>query len=473
MIRDFTERAKNELFEQMDMVRSDRLWEGVVDCVSDWGYNLQSWLGSLSIGWYLDNINLYHQKLLDMNNSVKAGIDKVFTDVESIDRKYGNLLTLLEQEIDKCQQYTHNMALIINPDSRWLTTEACIALKTQIQHTGINALMEELRADVAGRHTNVNYMDKEKMQEYVQMYEILHPEDGEKLDHIFESDQVLTDDDKRKIKYIAYTAEEPYRTVYFKYLDQYEIGTIGEEDGACYKPATNMIYFKDEKTAFSQDARGPYTTWFHESGHATDSNAEEGSDFYCYNYKIYLEAFGGEVTLQEVIYDDVYQNVRETIEYYAREVEELSRVEMILDTFRYGEDESQLTEAEMQIRKSVIEYYDDDLNGVVNEAACDVYGGVTNLEIGRVPGGYGHRPGMKDESGDWLSDEEYQEAVDAYRYWYDEEGNATFAQSKELVAEYFSYHMTGNVAALESLEEHFPQAIQVLDQMFIDMAGEN
>lgn len=201
-------------------------------------------------------------------------------------------------------------------------------------------------------------------------------------------------------------------------------------------------------------------------------NAGAGSHFYCYDYVIYIESFDREVTLQEAIYDDVYNNIQEIIKKYAAGNKETIRVEMILDTFRYGVDESQLTDAEMQVRKKVIKHYDKDLEGAVNEAACDVYGGITNLEIGRTYG-YGHRPSKYDKMGKILSNEEYQEAIDSYRYWYDAKGNATLAQSKELVAEYFSYRMTGNTAALKSLEEHFPQAIQVLDQMFIDMAKEN
>ncbi len=87
--------------------------------------------------------------------------------------------------------------------------------------------------------------------------------------------------------------------------------------------------------------------------------------------------------------------------------------------------------------------------------------------------GLWHRPSSTDEKGNILTDEEYQEAIDHYTYWYNSKGEATFAQSRELVAEYFSYHMTGNTAALASLKDHFPQAVQVLDQMFAEMAKEN
>ena len=91
------------------------------------------------------------------------------------------------------------------------------------------------------------------------------------------------------------------------------------------------------------------------------------------------------------------------------------------------------------------------MNGAVNEACSDVYGGVTN---NLVIGSYGHRP--KSSAAD---------AYDNYQYWYDSKGNQTFAQSRELWAEFYSYKATGNQAALDSLREHFPEAYKFLEEM--------
>jgi len=75
-----------------------------------------------------------------------------------------------------------------------------------------------------------------------------------------------------------------------------------------------------------------------------------------------------------------------------------------------------------------------------------------NLEIGK--NGYGHRPNAAKG-----------ETIEDYTYWYDKSGKQTYAQSRELWAEYFSYCMTGNEEALESLREHFPEASKVLDSI--------
>ena len=128
-------------------------------------------------------------------------------------------------------------------------------------------------------------------------------------------------------------------------------------------------------------------------------------------------------------------------------------MQRILDTFRFGKnDTGKLSVYELTVRNSVVRHYDSDLAGERNEAACDVYGGVTNLEIGK--NGYGHRPNAAKG-----------ETIEDYTYWYDKSGKQTYAQSRELWAEYFSYCMTGNEEALESLREHFPEASKVLDSI--------
>lgn len=474
MIRDFSKGAKDELYQQIDQVTPQGFWESLADCVGDWGYHLQSWVGLLRVDRYLNNIKDYHRKILDKNDTSKEEIDKIFEEIAYIDHKYCKPLEFLRGELKDCGQFTDTLARIIQPGNRMFTREMCVNLKFQIRNFGIEKSLDDLRKDINASGVNVNSMDKDKMLEYIVLYEMIYPEYAGKIDQLLQSDDVLTKEDRAKIKYLAYTAEEPYKTVYFKYINEYQLGSIGDGNinVSQYRPNSNKIYFTDGISSFSGDSRGPYTTWFHESGHATDGNSASNGGYYCEEYKMYLEYFGREVTLQEAIYADVYDDIRNVIQAYAVGASDTIRVEAVLDTFRYGVEDPSLTDAEKQVRDQVVAYYDTDLNGAVNEAACDVYGGVTNLEIGRH-WGYGHRPSREDEKGNKLTDEEYQEVIDHYTYWYNSEGKETFAQSRELVAEYFSYHMTGNTAALASLRDHFPQAVQVLDQMFAELAKEN
>jgi hypothetical protein len=288
-------------------------------------------------------------------------------------------------------------------------------------------------------------------------------------------DNTLTELDKNSIKYIAYTAPEPYRSVYLEYVGSYKIGSLSgvqafgkKYNNAHYENVSNKIFFTDVSKAFSKDERGAYTTWFHESGHATDCNAYRGMQFFCLNFTTYNEEMGETVTLQDAIYYDVYNNIEAKIR---TRVTDDSSVNRILDTFKYGGDTSDLSPKEIYTRNAVINFYykggKDDLTGTVNEAAADIYGGVTNLVIDV---GYSHRPTL--DEGEKKTDESYQKKIEKYRYWYNVRGNATGAQSKELFAEYFSYYMTGNEEAIESMREHFPQASIVLDEMIDEMSKE-
>lgn len=390
MIRDFSKDAKDELFQQIDQVTPHGFWESLGDCIGDWGYYLQSWVGLLRVDRYLNNIKDYHLKILDKNNTSKEEIDKIFEEIAYIDHKYCKPLEFLRGELEDCGRYTDALAGIIHSGNRMFTREMCINLKIQIQNSGIKKSLEDLKKDINASGVNVNSMDKDKMLEYIVLYEMIYPEYGGKIDQLLQSDDVLTKEDRTRIKYLAYTAEEPCKAVYFKYINEYQLGSIGggNVNVSHYSPSRNKIFFTDVKSPFSGDSRGPYTTWFHESGHATDGNAAGKGGYYCTEYKIYLEYFGREVTLQEAIYADVYDDIRDVIQAYAVGASDTIRVEAVLDTFRYGVEEPSLTDAEKQVRDQVVAYYDKDLRGAVNEAACDVYGGVTNLEIGRK-WGYG------------------------------------------------------------------------------------
>ena len=110
-------------------------------------------------------------------------------------------------------------------------------------------------------------------------------------------------------------------------------------------------------------------------------------------------------------------------------------------------DMNTLSATEKALLQAIQNYDKTDLNGAVNEAPSDVYGGVTSNII---VGSFGHW----DDS-----------------YWYDKHGKPTNAQCRELWAEYFSYCMTGNAASMGTLRKHFPKSSAFLDEMIASMVG--
>ncbi|MCI5874038.1 MAG: hypothetical protein MR012_10250 [Roseburia sp.] len=500
MVRDFSENAKNTLYEQIDSVTPQNMMEGVADFFGDLDYQVRGWLGELCIENYVNNVDEYHKLILDENNTTKQQIDTVFSDVSEVEHIYAGRLQALQEQLVKNTSYFERLSRMIAPEKIVFLEHVSIKLRENIGDRTefiinmlllgyevavdeeMRALLEQKLADMTenryGGKSDISQMSEKEMKKLICLYDFLYPDTAKKMDDILASgkNNTLTDADKNKMKYIAYTAPEPYRSVYLGYVDSYEVGSFGgkiiwsDVENNQYYKYTDRTYFVDTLTAFAGDPRGEYTTWFHESGHATDCNAQTGLwKFYCLNFSTYNETMGGEVTLQDAIYYDVYNNIEEKIRSVAGEEEEV--IETVLESFKYGAEMENLTTDESKIRNTVIRMYSiggiDDLSDVDSEAASDIYGGVTNLEIGKNSG-YGHRPHREKDD----TDETYQEKIDNYTYWYHKDGNATGAQSKELFAEYFSYYMTGDEEAIESMRAHLPVACDVLDEMLEAMAQE-
>jgi hypothetical protein len=500
MIRDFSGDARDTLFEQIDEVTPVDRMEGTEVFLSGVGYDVSRWIGELCITDYLTNVDNYHQTVLDQNALTKSKIEEVFFNIDQTETSYAQQLQSMLDYMTAYRKQFENLACMIQPNRIAFLESSVTRLKAEkIDRTDFwidmlaagncrmvpgsemyELLEQRLTAMTENRYDgkkDVSEMSEENLKRLVILYEYLNPETAQKMNTLLATgrDNTLTELDKNSIKYIAYTAPEPYRSVYLEYVGSYEIGAFGgnRADGKIidkehYYSKDNKFYFTNDTAAFSGDARGAYTTWFHESGHATDCNAYTDTQYFCLNFTTYNEKMGDTVTLQEAIYYDVYNNIEAKIRTMIMIDSSVNRV---LDTFMYGGDASDLSPKEIYVRNTVINFYykgeRDDLTGTVNEAASDIYGGVTNLIIDV---GYGHRPTLDD--GEKKTDESYQKKLEEYRYWYEANGGATGAQSKELFAEYFSYYMTGNEEAIESMREHFPQASIVLDEMIDEMSKE-
>ena len=245
-------------------------------------------------------------------------------------------------------------------------------------------------------------------------------------------DGTLLEKDENAINDIVNNAEEPYKSIYEDNKDKYNLGHTHGKDTGYYTNEDNTINVDMYKEP--NNPRGPYTTYFHESGHAIDYNYKDDGSYYSLTYR----NSNGE-SLQDVIYKDVRNDVTNTVNEYASG----DTAQHIVDYIMSGGRDGSLTDAERRILDDVLNDYRTSFKGAVNEAASDVYGGVTdNLTLG--DGCYGHR-----DDG----------------YWYTTDGQPTGMQSLELWAEYYSYAMTGNEAAMQALRERFPEASEFLDEM--------
>lgn len=289
----------------------------------------------------------------------------------------------------------------------------------------------------------------------VEGFETIHPEIAERFNCLLQGKgcKELTMGDILNIKYLAYTAEEPYRSLYMEKLDAYRISDLyGEEEkksDTFYELGRHItLKYPD---SFLQDARGAYTSFFHETGHGTDYYMVS---FYSRQYQYEDPETGEKHSLYELIEADVYENVREHIRSCDASLSE-DEVEQVLESIQYGGSAEDLQDMKLvKIRDNVLQTYDKELAGPTMSAVCDVYGGMTNQNINSAQG-YGHGP----------------EEGKPFFYWYDAFGQPTENQSSELWAEYFSFRMTGNEEALEQIKAYYPRASEAMDAMTEEMAS--
>ena len=88
MFRDFSDEAKQKLLKYVDEVTADGTWDRVKDWFGDAGLTIQSWLGQLSIQNYVNDVDTYHKKVLDKNNTTAKQIGEIFSNVQAVDTRY-------------------------------------------------------------------------------------------------------------------------------------------------------------------------------------------------------------------------------------------------------------------------------------------------------------------------------------------------------------------------------------------------
>lgn len=122
MYRDFSEKSKLQLLQLVSQVEDEKLCN-FTDWVGDRWYDFESWIGKLNIRNYINNVNTYHRKVIDKNNTTKSAIESIFEKVKAADTQYCVNLT------DKCTQlklwegYIKELGGIVNPANGRFTTE--------------------------------------------------------------------------------------------------------------------------------------------------------------------------------------------------------------------------------------------------------------------------------------------------------------------------------------------------------------
>lgn len=124
MTRDFSESAKQKLLEYIEDVTETTVWGKVGDVIGDVGLHVQHWFGELNISNYIDNVDTYHKKILDKNNTTASKIEEIFRNVKNIDIRYENGLSQENSYADGICELISSLSDTINPDGGNMNIQA-------------------------------------------------------------------------------------------------------------------------------------------------------------------------------------------------------------------------------------------------------------------------------------------------------------------------------------------------------------
>ena len=92
MIRDFSDRAKQELTAMISQIENEKLCD-FTDWIGDRWYDFEEWIGVLHLEEDLSNVNSYHRKVIDKNNMTLQQLESIFSKVYSVESEYHKELT--------------------------------------------------------------------------------------------------------------------------------------------------------------------------------------------------------------------------------------------------------------------------------------------------------------------------------------------------------------------------------------------
>lgn len=114
MRRDFSESSKRNLLNLVSQVENEK-WCDFTDWIGDRWYDFQSLIGKLKIKNYIDNVNEYHKKVIDKNNTTQSAIGQIFAQVNTLDAQYSNTLAGSKSQLQELQRYIHALSEIVSP----------------------------------------------------------------------------------------------------------------------------------------------------------------------------------------------------------------------------------------------------------------------------------------------------------------------------------------------------------------------
>lgn len=114
MERDFSEASKQRLLGLVDEVENSK-WNNFTDWNGDRWYDFTSWIGQLNIQKYINNVNEYHKKIIDKNNTSKQEIENIFAEVNSVSDRYKVRFASILSQVKTYRSMISLLSATVNP----------------------------------------------------------------------------------------------------------------------------------------------------------------------------------------------------------------------------------------------------------------------------------------------------------------------------------------------------------------------
>lgn len=432
-------------------VQPDGFFEGIGDWFGDRGLGIKKFFGGLDIYKYLNDMDNYHRQMIDKDNVSATKINNIFIDAINVDTDYKNT-------------FSGNCALINDFSALVKEFYSCIYVNNTT-FCSSNSISEITQSELYSGY-------KKK---YIENFEAAYPEYKDDMNKFFDpiKDEHQTDIDN--IKFIVYSSEEPYRSLFLDNVGDAKWGktapykvkrdgkTKTESGFAFYSPSDNTINIDlTDNSNLSSDPRGSYATFFHEYGHYLDDRYKIMGNY----TDSYVSSDGK--TISEKIDNDVYNVVKSKVKKMFPEYSD-NKVEQITKRLVKGNLPGYVDNDDDSIKQDAIKVQSEFRNELASAKAdgpSDTYDGSTNY--------------LRDYEGkdvDLNSSETGKGVSGAYQhgddYYYRNKNGKLIKQdnnaSKESFATFFSVGIRSDSESRAYYEKYLPNTTKEFDIVFENM----
>ena len=153
MYRDFSEKSKQNILNLVSQVENEKLSD-FTDWIGDRWYDFESWIGTLNIKRYLDDVNTYHKKVIDKNNATQKTITDIFNTVKGVDSTYSSIFENLRIYLTTWDDFIVSLSDIVTPGNGYFSVEYMAdqlnPILSDLEQSHIDCLRDQMVQDVNG-----------------------------------------------------------------------------------------------------------------------------------------------------------------------------------------------------------------------------------------------------------------------------------------------------------------------------------